>query len=445
MVLKVLISFELREDINETIEKLYMEFKKKDVFPLIERNLFLSDLEEFIDENKDFNLLILKDYMADSIDLKYNSLRRIRYKYPKVKIVLILDDKFYNSSYIKDIFDDEIYNGLFLRDASIENIVYISLNPRAKEEAESYYGLINSFKANDYSYKSKLGKPYIKSKDTILKEKIVYKAPQDYQKVIGIYSPYSLGKTVIASNLARYYSNERLDVTLIDTDFIKKDILYYFPIEDGDFLKLVQLNNDLKIGKEIMDIEKYSIEIKRNLRIFTDHRDSQYEINFKMINLMVRSSKSNIIIIDIASSLEENLINEILGLCDEKLIVADKMISTLNGLPHRLSISKYNLKNLSLVINKNIDIQGLSNRKIENYFKNIKIPDKELYNIDFTHIFFIPNKFELILKLAAQRQAAYGRDEDFDKSIKEIASSLYQIDTSPSRNGLSSIIKKLIR
>ncbi len=452
MVIKILVSFLFQEEIDKTLEKFHLEFEKNGVSPLIEKTLLLSDVEIFLNKHRDYRILILKECIKSNTSLKPHYLARLRQKYPELKIILILDNERYKSSYIKDVFDCDVYNCLFLKDASIENIVYIGLNPRTKEEAESYYGLIRNFKTNEDNYENKANMPKRKAygknveyKDVIFKEKIVYKTPRDYQKVIGIYSPYPLGKTVIASNLAKYYSNEKLDVTLIDTDYIKKDILYYFPLEDADFLKLVQLNEDLSIGKEPIDPKRYGIKIKSNLRIFTDHRDSKYEMTLQMINLIVRSSESNIIIIDIARNLEEKLANEILELCDEKLIVADKMLSTLNGLPYRLSLNSYNLRNLNLIINRNIDVKGLSDSKLERYFRNIKISDKEIYNIDFNRIFFIPNKFELILNSIADRDVAYGKDTEFDESIKEIATSIYQINNSANKGGIKALIRRLIK
>lgn len=452
MVIKVLVSFPFQKEIDKTLEKFRVEFEKKGVSVLIDKKVLLSDVETFLSRHRDYSILILKECIRSNSSLKPHYIERLRHEYPQLKIVLILDNQRYKSSYIKDVFDCNVYNCLLFKDASIENIVYISLNPRTKEEAESYYGLISNFKANEDNYANKANKlksrTYGKNggyKDVIFKEKIVYKTPSDYQKVIGIYSPYPLGKTVIASNLAKYYSNEKLNVTLIDTDFIKKDILYYFPLEDTDFFKLVQLNKDLRIGKEIIDSKQYGIKIKKNLRIFTDHRDSKYEMTLQMINLIVRSSKSNIIIIDIARNLEDKMANEILELCDEKLIVADKMLSTLNGLPYRLSLNKYNLKNLNLIINRNIDVKGLSDSRIESYFKNIKISENEVYNIDFNHVFFIPNKFELILNSTADREVAYGKDTEFDESIKAIGNSIYRTNTSSNKGGIKGLIGRLIK
>lgn len=452
MVFKVLVSFPFSKELDEITERVALEFKKMRVQAHIEKKSLLSDIDDFLTVNRDCNVLIIKEGLENNFSINSRYFDRFRRKCPELVIILISQNEHYKTSYIKNIFECNIYNCLFLKDASIENIVYISLNPRTKVEAESYYGLMNSSKNSGDNYCDKeniiVRKIQRRNKEdssVMVKEKIIYKPPRDYQKIIGVYSPYPVGKTVIASNLAKYYSANKMDVTLIDTDFNKKDLLYYFPLEDRDFLKLVQLHKDLSMGKEVIDVEPYGIEMKNNLMLFTDHRDSEYEVTFQMVNLIVRSSKSNITIIDIASNLEKKLINEILELCDEKLIIADKMISTLNGLPYKLALNNYNSKNLSLVINRNIESKGFSNSSLMRYFKNIQIKDNEMYSFDFDNIFFIPNRFELIVNSAADRQVAYGKDSEFDESIKQIADSLYQMSSSSNTGGIKGFIKKLAR
>lgn len=266
------------------------------------------------------------------------------------------------------------------------------------------------------------------SKEEIIKEK--YISPDDYRKIIGIYSPYSVGKTVLAANLAKCYEKNKLSVTLIDTDHNKKDILYYFPLENNDYLKMTKLYKDIQSGKEIEDISDYEINISKRLKIFTDHRDSVYKITGDMINTIVRNSDSNIVILDISRYLDNKLINEMLSLCDEKIIVADKMLSTLNGLPYKLNLNNYNKKNLNLVINKNVNLKSLSDKEIANHFRDIAVFGKEKHSLDFNDIFFIPDKFELIAEAIADREAAYGKDQEFDKCIEKIATSLYHMNTS---------------
>lgn len=386
---------------------------------LDEKEKLLNDIEgvEIIEECEDLEVLsVILEY--NSVDIvildryfdetengeKIRSLIKATRKMKKdIRFIILLGE--YEEKFAANMVNLGVYD-LVVENEIATDFKEILDNPRSE------------FDFSKYS-KSKLDKGIKQN------ERIVYKIPKDYQKIIGIYSPYAAGKTVTAVNLAKFYESNDLNVTLIDTDFYKKDILYYFPLESSDYLKMLRLYRDTQSEKEIGDISKYEINISKRLRIFTDHRDSKYEINMKMINMIIRNSDSNVVIIDISKDLDNKLVNEIMALCDERIIVADKMISTLNGLPYKLNLTKSNRNNLSLVINRNVNLKNLPNRKIINHFKNITVLGKEKYNFELNDIFFIPNKFEVITEALANRDAAYGRDEDFDESIEKIGASMY--------------------
>jgi len=450
---KILLAFPHSKESDEIAEGFRAEFEKWGVHIDISRSFFLLDIEEFLRLNRDCDTLIMKEDLESNNSIGTQYLEKLRYKFPKLKIIYIIANEHYKSSYMERVFNTDIYDCLFYKDASIDNIVYICLNPRSKEEAESYYGLIDSYKAAEKTYRNMIKgttdygdnnvKGHYRRNNVIIKEKIVYKTPKDYQKIIGIYSPYSIGKTVIASNLSKCYCDKKLEVTLIDTDCFKKDIIYYFPLDNDDYFKLAELYKDIKEKKEIGDINSYAIEMGSKLKLFTDHRDSSYEITIEMINYIVRGSDSNLIIIDIASHLEASLVNEILALCDERVIITDKMISTLNGLPYRLALDSINRRNLSLVINRDVNIKGLSNNELENYFKDIEFSEKEKLSLNFDNLFFVPNKYELIAESMASREVAYNKDSEFDESILRIANALYQMNIPSKGEGIKGLFKKL--
>ena len=451
---KILVAFSHFDKLEGIIKRIIEEFKNKGISVQISQEFFLPEIEKSINVNSDYRILILQEHLEKNKFIKVPYLEKLITINPKLNIIYIIDNHHYKSSYIGDIYKANIYNCLFKRDANIENIVYLCLNPRTEIEAKSYYGLMDDFNGvleNDYSdtldksmaFTTKNMRGNNEKERVIIKERIVYTHPKDYQKIIGIFSPYAAGKTVIASNLAKCYVRKNLTVTLIDTDYLKKDLLYYYPLEDGDFFKVADLYNDLNMGKEIGDVNSYAIEIGSKLKLFTDHRDSRYEMNLELISHIVRDSKSNIVIIDISSTLGEEVVNEVLSICDERLLVADKMISTLNGLPYRLSLKTYNRRNLSLIINRDVDIRGLPNRKLEKYFKDVELPEKERFSLNFEHIFFIPNRLELIAEALSSRDVAYGEDQEFDESIEVIASSLYQINNNYKGGRVRSILDKL--
>ncbi|WP_432664783.1 hypothetical protein R9X47_00835 [Wukongibacter baidiensis] len=448
---KILLGFPSSKNIVDIIERFTFEFNKKGVNVQITQMSSLREIEESLLCGDDYTILILEDHLDDKKQARPQYFSKLIKENPQLRIIYLISESYHKSTYLESIYESKAYNCLFKKDGSIENIVYISLNPRNRIEAKSYYGFGSN--TDDYiedhrnfvSMSEKTYKNRIKNRGVIIKEKIVYKAPKDYQKIIGIYSPYAAGKTVIASNLAKYYTKMKLEVTLIDTDYHKKDLLYHFPLDDDDYFKMSNFYKDIAMGKEIYEIDSYAIEIGSRLKLFTDHRDSQYEITFEMLNYIARSCESNLIIIDIASYLEPELVNQILSLCDERVIISDKMISTLNGLPYKLRLQKYNMKNLSLVINRDLNVKGLSKNRIVSYFRDIEFSEEEIYSFEFNNVFFIPNKFELIAESMANRDVALGKDKEFDESIMRIANSLYQTSMKSKDKGVKGLLKMLRR
>jgi len=450
MMEKILLGFPKSKNTVDITKRLILEFSKKSINVQISQKSSFAEIDEFLCENKDYTILVVEDHLDDNKPAKAQYFSKLRKENPELRIIYLVNDCYHKSSYLEDIYEAKAYNCLFKKDGSIENIVYISLNPRNRSEAQSYYGFASNTDEYVEDHRSLVDMPekvykHRNNGDVIIKEKIVYKPPRDYQKIIGIYSPYAVGKTVIASNLAKYYTKTKLEVTLVDTDYHKKDLLYHFPLDDDDFFKMTNFYKDIAMGKEIYEVDSYAIEIGSRLKLFTDHRDSQYEITFDMVNYITRSCESNLIIIDLANYLEPELVNQILALCDERIIVSDKMISTLNGLPYKLRLQKYNMRNLTLVINRDLNMKGFSKNRIEGYFRDIELSEDEKYSVEFNNIFFVPNKFELIAESMANRDVAFGKDKEFDESIMRIANSLYQTNMLQKDRGVRGLLKMFRR
>ncbi|SKC78791.1 hypothetical protein [Maledivibacter halophilus] len=450
---KVLLAFDDLRKINQVKNKLKDKLEKRGFLVRLAKEISLQEIEKLLDEEGDYSILILKENFQFDNYINEYYLFKISNKFSNLNMVCIIDNKHYGSNCIRELFERNIYNCIFTKDASIENIVYISINPRLQDEAKGYYGLYDNFtdtkKEDKYFSKLPIGftkkkvKKMYRDDKVIIKEKVVYKTPRDYQKIIGIYSPYSAGKTVIAANLAKCYTKNKLTVGLIDTDYYKKDLIYYFPLKNSDFLKMLNLYKDLEGERDTSDISSYGISIGKRLTLFSDHRDSIYKITYEMVNSIVRNCVANIIIIDISKDLDNTVINEILSLCDERIIVADKMLSTLNGLPYKLSLKRFNRRNISLIINRDVNIKNLSNMDIIKHFKHIELFGKEKYSLNFDEIFFIPNNLELIAEALARREVAYGKDKDFDESIEKIAATLYKI--SALKSNKRSLLGKLFK
>ena len=265
--------------------------------------------------------------------------------------------------------------------------------------------------------------------------------PADYKKIIGIYSPYAVGKTTIACNLASAYAKSGNTVALIDTDDLKKDIQYHFSIDYAENLhKLARLHTVLKENRDIKNIKDYCIN-KKNLEIYTDHRDTRYEFNFEMIDTIIKNTDANLIIIDISSFLDSDLRNKILTVCNERLLIIDKTLSNILGLPVRLyKLDFYNNKNMSLVINKNIETKKISEKDVLGFLNSVEIFGVGPLNLSFKNVFKVPHKYKEIIEcmLHDTPTPLYGRDREFDGAIDEIAYSLYQIKHRKIKKGLLS-------
>ena len=313
---------------------------------------------------------------------------------------------------------------------SLEQILLKSIN--AKPEGR-YQTALN--------FREALSNIYGMSKNKI---EFIRELPADYKKIIGIYSPYSIGKTTLACNLASCYIMQGLKVALIDTDYNKKDVQYHFNIDFSEHLqRLRMLYMDLQQKKQIKGIEDYCIKIK-GLELYTDHRDSIYSFEYEMLEAILRNSNSNIIIVDISNNLEGNTINRIMSVCNDKLLIVDKTISNILGLPSSLKfIDSSNYKNMSLVINKDIEVKGLSDKEILDFLSDIEVFGVDTASICFKYVFKVPNKYrELIERMMKKLPTPlYGKDKDFDKAIDNIAEGLYPLNKKDKGNVLKSVKK----
>jgi len=284
------------------------------------------------------------------------------------------------------------------------------------------------------------------NRDLNKKIKFIRELPADYKKIIGIYSPYSTGKTTLACNLASCYIKKGLKVALIDTDCNKKDAQYHFDIDFSEHHQLLRkLYKDIQQKKQILCIEDYCIKIK-DLEIYTEHRDSIYNFDYEMLEAIIRNTNSNIIIVDISSNLQGDTIKKIWSACNDQLLVVDRTISNILGLPSRMKfMDPSNYKNLSLVINKDIAVRGLTDKELLDFLCDIEVFGVDSLCLQFKNVFKIPNKYRELIEqmLIKSPTPLYGKDKDFDKSIDNIAEGLYQLSSKDKGNVLYALKKVL--
>ncbi|SCY18150.1 serine/threonine-protein kinase [Alkaliphilus peptidifermentans] len=275
--------------------------------------------------------------------------------------------------------------------------------------------------------------------------KHIYEIPSDYKKIIAIYSPFSIGKTTIACNLASLIVKKGLTVSLIDTDSIKKDIQYYFDIDfTSNIGKLANLKKTLDNRTDISNIKDFAINIS-NLSIYTDHRDSLYKFTYEMFDIITKLSDSSVIIVDISNSLNDDVLNKILSACNERLLIIDKYLPNLLSLHYKMmNIEKYNLSNCSLIINRNINNSKLKTEDLLELLNSVEVFGRNKIDLKFKYIFNVPNKFdEIITTLLNGGETLYGNDYEFDEAIENIAITLYKLKSKTGKSKIKGLLKRI--
>lgn len=261
--------------------------------------------------------------------------------------------------------------------------------------------------------------------------KYIKELPADYKKIIGIYSPYAIGKTTVACNLASAYAKKGISVALIDTDSEKKDIQYHFDIESPEnYQRLKRLERDIEMDKEIHRLEDYYIK-RRGIEMYTDHRDSSYSFSYSMLKAIIKNTDANVIIIDIARGLDKSAINKMLSSCNDRLLIIDKTMSNILGLPSRLKgIEASNYRNMSLVINKDVAVKGITEKEVLGFLEEVEVFGAEAFSITFKHVYKVPDKYKALVGAMLQKSPSplYGKDKEFDAAIDELGEGLYQIN-----------------
>ncbi|MBO8160666.1 MAG: hypothetical protein H0Z24_03435 [Thermosipho sp. (in: Bacteria)] len=268
--------------------------------------------------------------------------------------------------------------------------------------------------------------------------------PADYRKVIGIFSPYSAGKTTIACAVAQALSKQKIKTVLIDLDYTKNDMYHYFRVDQSDVFKIQKLCEQMDTtGRPEEDISEYAIKINRFLYMYSTHTSVPYELTPHVIRAIIKQNRNaNVIILDFARDLKEATLNLALEECDEKLLVIEKTSSVLNGISYRLqNIEKHNLEDLTLVVNKEVKVKNLSDQKLTSYLKEINYQQYDIANIDFKHVCYIRENYHAIVNSLARQEPIIGVNAEFDRDIHELISTIYPISTPKHIQG--SFLKKL--
>lgn len=110
----------------------------------IERVYYKFALIENLESEK--NTIILSQSLEE--DLKIEDLISI-FKMANSNSILIVGEKYRDSTFLKDLFDNGIYNGVFEDDVDSDYIIHLLNNERNIEQAKDYYAIVSDLIVND--------------------------------------------------------------------------------------------------------------------------------------------------------------------------------------------------------------------------------------------------------------------------------------------------------
>ncbi|MCQ2979074.1 MAG: hypothetical protein MJ245_04675 [Clostridia bacterium] len=239
----------------------------------------------------------------------------------------------------------------------------------------------------------------------------VYQIPNDYKKTIVIMSPESCGKTTLAVNMAWYYAQRGIKTTLIDTDLKKKDIYYNFPIDTAECLSKVSVTED---------VTRLGIAVDKNLKVYTEHKDVQVNLElYDLVKLITASKRvSQVVIVDLDYTLDQEMIKNVLEIADNILVVVDQKVTTLNRVPEELYTYRNQLQSIDLVVNRFYNIRHLEKERVADFFRGIEIYNGKTFDIKVNRIFTISDDAKSVLQGLAERTPSIEiRDNILDTDI----------------------------
>ncbi len=429
-------------------QHLQSELQKRHVQAEIVQRFTKDDVLELLKRDTSFTTLVLEEYVQQYLPTDIDFFDKLLNLTSKLNIIFIASDNHKSKkSFIKSLYNSHVYNVLFEEDAQVNNIVKLILNERNADEAKSYMGLdydeetvllsesINQTinydeEINDYNkevirqdLKNKEEKEIITKEKVIKKEivKHVYTIPDDYKKVIAVLGFENSGATTIAVNLSYALSKNKIKTVLIDTDYKTKDIYYHF--SKDYFGCLSKINN-------VQDCFSLGQVINKHLTVFSEHYDVKFTLSkdllFKLLGQAKR--KSDIVVLDISSNLNDDVIKNLLDFSDNILIVANQNINKLYRMSEQILCLKENIPSAQLVINKYIDkISHLDKDSIKkNFFKDL---NGEKYDIDkgINQVFIVRDDLRSVLEGLAERQPAIKiKNCIFEEDINQIVSFYYR-------------------
>lgn len=127
-------------------ENLYSKLKENKFH--IERVYYKFALIEELESEK--NTIILSQSLEDNIEIE--DIIKI-FKMANTNSILIIEEKYRDSTFLKELLDNGIYNGVFEDDVDSDYIIHLLNNERNIEQAKDYYAIVSDLIVNDNNKK----------------------------------------------------------------------------------------------------------------------------------------------------------------------------------------------------------------------------------------------------------------------------------------------------
>jgi len=340
-------------------------------------------MEDALDE------VITKDSIYNIAELKEEYTSSVFHKSQKVDS-LDFDGIYEAIRYIENIKNERTYKNVesYRRDV-LEEIIAGKVDiSKILEEQELE---LLSFKNKTIQYKDEIKYKRVSSaieqfkkeplRKRIIKNEIKYigytKNDLEEKKVIAFVGPKECGKTILATSIADEFARNKIDTTLIDTDYVNKDIYYYY---NNDYTGCMSRLSDVE------DVKTLGVMINKHLRVYSEHPDlvtvfDEYDI-IRLIDGTKRESEA--VILDISTKIEEGIFSDALRLSDIIVLVLDQKKQNLKETKQFIKTRLEKVKEVVLVIT-NYDESDYFDR---DYFINKVFEDS---NVKVKDVLKMPN------------------------------------------------------
>ncbi len=240
--------------------ELNKELKKTNNFEVLADDIQYQDgIFELLEENN-IDILILSELLIGEKNLK-QLIKKIKEKYPKIKIVLLLEKE--NSEKIKIAKEEKIENIFFHNKISIEKLIEkikeIATQKNIEDEIEDLKKLIIEHNKEDKI----INKIKNKIKNKINRKKEFNKKNNNIiinGKIIAISGVHGAGKSFITGNIGVNLSKEKRKIIILDFDMLNQSINTLFGIKKTNINKLKKFkekNNDENYSENTLKINSH--------------------------------------------------------------------------------------------------------------------------------------------------------------------------------------------